>query len=695
MTQFFLLIGAKGGVGVSTLSIELAKRCQQYPGTVLVDGDLSGKRSIAVALECYNSINENRNKGNQIATVVTDQGLEVVELTPNIHGGFTLKMADSETFVQELTQHSQHVFVDMPQPFAAAVRAFISRSTRIILVIEPSLFGVAGAQSMIEELIRFGIPVTRILLVLNQRDVNSEVSRRDIESVLGTSMTADIPHRTHRNYTKSLDSLLQMLLNAKAEDELNNLQPSTLTPIGDRRDPKKGPASNASTSADHQRRFAGASEEAEKTARRAVLKSEIHEQLIERLETLGTSLVTSDIQRREALAIQVEEIVAELVAGRSLESAEETARLRIEILNEALGFGPLEELMQDETITEIMVNGPNQIFVERSGRLILTPQKFAEEQQLRLVIERMLAPIGRRIDERVPMVDGRLADGSRINAIIPPLALDGPSLTIRRFGQKRLQISDLVRLGALTDPIVDFLQAMVHARLNIMISGGTGSGKTTFLNILSNFIPETERIVTIEDAAELMLNQEHVVRLESRPANLEGQGEIRIRDLVKNALRMRPERIIVGECRGGEAFDMLQAMNTGHDGSIATAHSNSPRDTISRIETMVMMAGFELPIRAIREQICSALDMIIQIGRLRDGSRKVLSITEVVGMEGDVVTLQEIIGYRMKGVDESGRVLGNFGFTGVQPNCMKRFEEYGIHFDMKTFAAMEQELSLC
>jgi pilus assembly protein CpaF len=304
------------------------------------------------------------------------------------------------------------------------------------------------------------------------------------------------------------------------------------------------------------------------------------------------------------------------------------------------------------------------------------------------VIERMIAPLGRRIDESVPMVDARLPDGSRINAIIEPLALDGPTLTIRRFGKNRLTPDDLINMSAIDGAMLDFLRAAVEARLNLVICGGTGSGKTTFLNVLSSFIPEGERIVTIEDAAELRLNQSHIVRLEGRPANLQGAGEVRIRDLVRNALRMRPDRIIVGECRGAEALDMLQAMNTGHDGSLTTIHANSARDAISRIETMVMMAGFELPIKAIRDQIASAIDIIVHISRMRDGSRKVVGISEIAGLEGDVVTMQEIVRYRQRGLDKNNKVVGEFEFTGVQPECLSRFAEFGVSFDIRALGEM-------
>jgi pilus assembly protein CpaF len=304
---------------------------------------------------------------------------------------------------------------------------------------------------------------------------------------------------------------------------------------------------------------------------------------------------------------------------------------------------------------------------------------------LRSTIERIIAPLGRRVDEAAPMVDARLADGSRVNAIVEPLAIDGPTLTIRRFGTKRFAVDDLVRVGALTNAVVDFLRAAVEARLNILVSGGTGSGKTTLLNALSSFIPKDDRIVTIEDAAELRLDQPHVVRLESRPPNLEGKGQISIRDLLRNSLRMRPDRIVVGECRGGEALDMLQAMNTGHDGSLTTVHANTARDALSRVETLVLMAGFDLPVRAIREQIAGAVDLVVQVSRLRDGSRKVIGVSEIVGMEGDVVTMQELVRYRQRGVDAQGKVQGEFEPCGVQPVCLTRFEELGVDYDPVTF----------
>ena len=356
----------------------------------------------------------------------------------------------------------------------------------------------------------------------------------------------------------------------------------------------------------------------------------------------------------------------------------ERARIVADICDEILGLGPIEPLLKDETITEVMINGPKKIFVARKGKLQLTNVQFHDDAHLMTIIERIVSPLGRRIDEASPLVDARLSDGSRVNAIVPPLSLIGPCVTIRKFTKNPLSIDNLVGFGTLSEEMAEFLEACVKARLNIMVSGGTGSGKTTTLNVLSSFIPDQERIVTIEDAAELRLQQQHVVTLESRPANLEGRGAITIRDLVRNALRMRPDRIIVGEVRSGEALDMLQAMNTGHDGSLTTGHANSPRDILSRLETMVMMAGMELPVRAIREQIASALDLIIQQSRIQDGSRKITYITEVQKMEGDTIVLQDLFTYVQTGINESGKSVGYYEASGLQPMFLQKFKMNGV-----------------
>ncbi|MCR4427584.1 MAG: CpaF family protein [Firmicutes bacterium] len=365
----------------------------------------------------------------------------------------------------------------------------------------------------------------------------------------------------------------------------------------------------------------------------------------------------------------------------------ERDRIIAMVMDEVVGYGPITPLLLDEEISEIMVNGPQQVYVERQGKIYPADILFRDDEHVLHVIEKIIAPLGRRIDESSPMVDARLPDGSRVNAIIPPLALNGPTLTIRKFPTERLGMDDLIRLGTLTPAIARFLDACVRGRLNIVVSGGTGAGKTTLLNVLSSFIPNDERIITVEDAAELKLNQEHVVSLETRPPNIEGKGAIVIRDLVRNCLRMRPDRIVVGEVRGGEALDMLQAMNTGHDGSITTAHANSPRDVLARTETMVMMAGMELPLRAIREQISSALNLIVHISRLKDGTRKVTHVTEVLGMEGDVIVLQDLFVFEQTGIDARGRVVGRHRATGIRPKFLESLAASGIVVPTDIFEA--------
>jgi pilus assembly protein CpaF len=385
--------------------------------------------------------------------------------------------------------------------------------------------------------------------------------------------------------------------------------------------------------------------------------------------------------------------LTEVIEGERIPlTVEERQRLAIEVSNDVLGYGPIQQFLDDDTVTEIMVSGDRPIFVERTGRLQRTPARFMSDDHLRRVIERIVSQVGRRIDESSPMVDARLPDGSRVNAIIPPLAVDGPSLTVRKFAKDPYGVGDLISFGTMSPQIAQLLEACVRGRLNVLVSGGTGTGKTTMLNVLSSFIPEDERIVTIEDAVELQLDQEHVVRLESRPANIEGKGQVAIRELVRNSLRMRPDRIIVGETRGGEALDMLQAMNTGHDGSLSTVHANSPRDAIARLETMVLMAGMDLPVRAIREQVASAIDLIVQITRLRDGSRRITHVTEVHGMEGQVVTLQDVFVFDYSaGIDADGRFLGQQRPTGIRPRFTDRLEQFGIPLPAIVFGAPVDE----
>jgi len=404
------------------------------------------------------------------------------------------------------------------------------------------------------------------------------------------------------------------------------------------------------------------------------LKENVHNEIIELINQEAAS--GNDIDNKEEYILKSIELLIDS-KSTGISRAERT-RIQREIYNNVVGLGPLEPLLADPDISEIMINGPYNIYVERKGKLSHSDTVFKDTDHLLNVINRIVSSVGRRIDETSPMVDARLADGSRVNAVIPPIVLNGPTVTIRKFAKNPLTASDLIRFNAVSPKMMSFLEVCVKGKLNIIVSGGTGSGKTTFLNVLSSYIPDTDRIITIEDAAELQLRQDHVVSLESRPPNLEGAGQIAIRELVRNALRMRPDRIVVGEVRSGETLDMLQAMNTGHDGSLTTAHSNSPRDLMSRLETMVLMSGMEIPIKAIREQISSALDLIVHQARLKDGSRKVIKITEVVGMEGDTITLQDLFVYKQEGMDAMARITGSYVSTGIRPAFIEKIVSNGI-----------------
>ncbi len=411
------------------------------------------------------------------------------------------------------------------------------------------------------------------------------------------------------------------------------------------------------------------------------IKLNVHRKLIEELDmTRLLALNSEDTQKQVRLALEQLLDMEDALLSRG-----DKDQLIEELYNEILGLGPLETLLSDDTVSDILINGPQQVYVEKSGKLVLSPVVFKDDKHLLQIIDRIVAAVGRRVDESQPLCDARLLDGSRFNCVIPPLALDGALVSIRKFSSDPLQIEDLVRFGTMTQECANLLHGFVEARLNIIISGSTGSGKTTMLNILSSFIPDDERIVTIEDAAELQLRKPHLARMETRPPNIEGKGEITMRDLFKNALRMRPERVVVGECRGGESLDMLQAMNTGHDGSLTTLHANNPRDALRRLETMVMMAGYDLPARAIREQTASAVHVIIQVSRLSDGSRRVMNVTEVVGMEGDVILLQDIFKFQQKGLDENKKVIGEFMHTGIRPKFLDAMIAHGVEIDENMF----------
>jgi pilus assembly protein CpaF len=681
-----VLINAKGGSGATTLAVEAARVLKRSNVPVaLVDADLSGRRTLSVLLDTVRQFDANRSLG--VYSVISANGLTAVEMTDSLDNGFALRPEEVDALVDKLVQQHDTLIVDAPAPFAPAARPFVMRASRYVVVLEPNLLGTAAARTLIGDLARYGIPLSRVWIATNLRGGRAEIAARELEKALGGTVISEIPSRGDRNYAKAVESFAKRLSSAPEESPLATMRSASSasaapSPFAGALPAEAGAAAQAEQRAAKPKRHGSDA--------RDRLKAEIHEQVTKRIDIVAASRAHTDGQKIAELRAQIGDVTGQLLGERTdIGSAEERAELQQEIIDELLGLGPLEDLMRDRAVSEIMVNGPDTIYVERAGKLTLTDRRFNDNRHLRTIIERIIAPLGRRIDESSPMVDARLADGSRVNAIIEPLSLDGATLTIRRFGSKRLGMADLVRFGSIVPEATSLLRAMVEARLNIVVSGGTGSGKTTFLNILSNYIPDGERIVTIEDAAELLLNQQHVVRLESRPANIEGRGAIMIRDLVKNSLRMRPDRIVVGECRGGEALDMLQAMNTGHDGSLTTLHANTPRDALSRLETLVLMAGFDLPVKAIREQVASAVDAIVQIERMRDGSRKVTSISEVVGMEGDIVTMQELVRYQSRGIDADGNVLGEFQYTGVQPHYSSRFEEAGVEFDVRELARLQ------
>jgi pilus assembly protein CpaF len=672
-----VLVNAKGGSGATTLAVEAARSIRRGGNSVaLVDADLSGRRNVAILLDAIRTFDANRSLG--IYSIAEIGGLTAVELTDSLDNAFALRPDEIDALVDKLVQRQDLVLVDTPTPFSGAIRPFIARASRVLVVLEPNLLGSAAARSLVAELAKFGVPLARIGIVTNLRGGRAEISARELEKALGTSTFGEIPMRSDRGFGRAIDGFAKKVASTPAETPIASLRPSPSASNGAALKPSNGAASG-NGAATPEIKPAGASNDL-----RDKLKAEVHEQISKRIDVVAASRAHTDGQKFAELRSQISEITNQFLSERPESvSGEERAELQQEVIDELLGLGPLEDLMRDPAVSEIMVNGGQTIYVERNGKLSLSDRHFADERHLRTIIERIIAPLGRRIDESSPMVDARLPDGSRVNAVIEPISLEGSTLTIRRFGKRRLTMDDLVRFGSVSQEVVGLLKAIVESRLNVLVSGGTGSGKTTFLNILSNFIPNNERIVTIEDAAELKLVQDHVVRLEARPPNIEGRGSISIRDLVKNSLRMRPDRIVVGECRSGEALDMLQAMNTGHDGSMTTLHANTPRDAIARLETLVLMAGFELPVRAIREQIASAINVVVQTERVRDGSRKITSIAEVVGMEGDIVTMQELVVFKQAGVDNDGKVLGHFQFTGVQPHYMSRFDEAGVHFDFR------------
>jgi septum site-determining protein MinD len=567
------------------------------------------------------------------------------------------------------------VVVDMPSGVGTLTQAQLDGSDYVCVVGEPTPSGVNRTRACLDYLRSVQFPIGGILVAMNRVPERGGVAPEQIEKYLGLAPFITLPYDVEPIAAAAVKrmSVIQFAPRhaiARGIDRLGR----EITTLGLRK-------------ISHTPLAVESEESPEETLRR--LKLRVHRRLVDEIDLkkadlayLGDPIKLQEVRTRAES--KVLSLLEEEKDAKNL-SREVRRRLLKEVLDEALGLGPLEDLLADPAVTEIMVNRFDQIYVERAGKLQPTAVKFLANEQLRGVIERIVAPLGRRIDEKVPMVDARLKDGSRVNAIIPPLALKGPALTIRKFAKRVLKVPDLIGYGSLTEQMATFLGAAVEARMNIIISGGTGSGKTTLLNVLSSFIPDDERIITIEDAAELQLPQDHVISLESRPANIEGEGAITIRELVKNALRMRPDRIVVGECRSGEALDMLQAMNTGHDGSLTTLHANTPRDALSRLETMALMSGLELPSRAIRDQIASAINLIVQQSRLQDGSRRITHITEVTGQEGEVFTTADVFVFRQTGLAPDGTVYGQFVPTGYVPGFIETLSRRGIKVPREIF----------
>ena len=703
------LTGGKGGVGKSVLSANLALAAQkEFKIPVLLmdmDSKSCGDQNVILGLRSrlnmeqfsvYKQALNQQSLRNILAYHPTGMAYlsAVLSMDQRLNGD--IQMFKKQMF--HLSQFFHYIFVDIGCDIGPLQKEVLNFASGVLLVVSPEILTVNQSKRILSDLSY--LPSSLFHLVINKEDgkgLSSSLISRNLGRPVFISLPVDqaLPESLHSStpfilswssspWTKNCYELVRRLgggvlqRGKKLGRKTSAQEPAGFSPQADK------PMASLDT-------------KKSKLDPMTLFKLQIHSELIKEMDLKKDLTQAKDEASKQELRKKTEVTIARLVDLRGQNfSREERNKIIGHVLDEALGLGVLEQLLEDKSVSEIMVNGCNQIFCEKGGKLRLSPLTITSNQHLKNIIERIVTPLGRRIDEKTPYVDARLADGSRVNAIIGPLALDGPSVTIRKFPAERIVMRDLIsRFNSLTQEMGGFLKICVEQGLNIVISGGTGSGKTTFLNVLSSFIPSGERIITIEDAAELQLKQEHIVRLETRPPNIEGEGEVSIRDLIKNSLRMRPDRIVVGECRDGAALDMLSAMNTGHDGSLTTVHANNPREAVSRLETLCLMAGMELPAKAIREQIAGAIDMIVQIGRLGDGSRKINSVTEVVGMQGDVVTLQEVFRFKEEGFTKDGKIIGQFQASGIIPGCIEKFEKRGIKitrdlFTTKSSKSMER-----
>lgn len=711
------VIGGKGGVGKSVFAANLAiaylQETKQRPLIIDLDLQSLGDQNIILG----------QNSSRSVVDVTKLQGVSIdtKALAPflsNTSVGYSYLAAPKDAVIAreldldglgKLMKALPSIFnltvVDCGSQIDSHTIKVLEAATAVFLVTTSDLIVINQSKRLLSKIQELLFPPEFVQVVVNKYSQTNIINPQVIQSNLGRQVFAVVPEDSATcdgsiakssplclsaagsNVARSYHDIVRKIQQVKLLENLSRLlKPSGALARHQASHAQKSPEAGHGQVVDLFARSHAAPLDAW-----TAMKLRIHKSLVEQMDLKKTNIDTHDAKQRTILREKTQKAVLDIIGVEDTSSLLTTRELKAqmlkEILDEALGLGPLEDLLADNSVTEIMVNARDQIYVERDGKPQISKTTFSSEQQMMNVIERIVTPLGRRVDEKVPYVDARLADGSRVNIVIPPLALRGPTITIRKFPKKRIQAKDLITYGSMTEEISDFLRACVEAKLNIIVSGGTGSGKTTLLNVLSNYIPANERIITIEDSAELQLGQEHVVRLETRPKNIEGEGEVSIRDLVKCTLRMRPDRIVVGECRAGEAIDMLQAMNTGHSGSLTTLHANNPREALARLETLVMMAGLGLPSKAIKETIASAVNLVIQQSRLSDGTRKITQITEVTGMQGDVVSLQDIFVFKQEGLDKKRKVMGRFVPTGFIPKFVEDMEAKGMKISRGLFAS--------
>jgi pilus assembly protein CpaF len=710
------VVGGKGGVGKSVFAANLALTlCLDRKITVAaVDADAQGSGDLNLIF----GFKDNKNIGNDLIEGKIRPGDTLKKIMSQVSVGG----AASQTYSLQLLQNLERV-IDIPdEKMDIALRALkstfpatvidcgsrlegglikvLEHASVILVVTNPEILVLNQTKKILEKIQTLLFPPDFVKLVLNKFTPNNPYNGPFLEQTLKRQVISIIPEEVelartalgkgqpmvtlapNSASTRAFVQLGRQLFEGRILDKLASMQKPKLAASAQQAQNEKVVAIKAPTRSGFGR---------EPQDPRSRFKLLIHDQLVDKMDLKKEQLNRQlDEAKKLELRDKAMKIVTEVVGKEDhpWKSREESAKLVKEVLDEALGLGPLEDLLADKTVTEIMVNRADLIYIEKLGRNTKSPVVFSSNVQVMAAIERIVNPLGRRIDEKTPYVDARLPDGSRVHAIIPPLSIDGPMITIRKFPEKRLGPEDFIKFGSMTPEIADFLRTCIEGRLNVLISGGTGSGKTSLLNVLSSFIPASERILTVEDAAELSLAQEHVGRLETRPANIEGAGAVTIRDLVRQTLRMKPDRVIIGEVRGGEALDMLQAMNTGHDGSMATVHANNPRDALARLETLVLMAGMELPAKAIREQISSAIHVIVQQARLADGSRKITHVTEVAGMQGDVITTQDIFVFKQTSIDKDRKIIGKHVATGFIPKFVEKIEAHGGKIPRGIFKAV-------